>query len=144
MNWTKDLCSLAFLGILVWIIAFFAASETAYLSMTNIRLRKMLRARKPGAKRVARLRSDMDSLLTIVLVGINFINALASSIATALAIELVGNKGVALATAAITFFVTVFGEIIPKTVAGIEENTDKIAARNAVPLEFLMKAFWPA
>ena len=143
MNWTKDLCSLAFLGILVWIIAFFAASETAYLSMTNIRLRKMLRARKPGAKRVARLRSDMDSLLTIVLVGINFINALASSIATALAIELVGNKGVALATAAITFFVTVFGEIIPKTVAGIEENTDKIAARNAVPLEFLMKAFWP-
>ena len=143
MNWAKILWTSGLLIFLVWLIAFFAGSETAYLSMTTIRARKMLCARKPGAKRVARLRADMDSLLTIVLVGINFINTLASAIATALAIELVGNKGVALATAAITFFVTVFGEIIPKTVAGIEDNTDKIAARNAIPLEFLMKLFWP-
>ncbi|MBR3543552.1 MAG: HlyC/CorC family transporter [Treponema sp.] len=143
MNWTKILGTVGLLSLLVWLIAFFAGSETAFLSMTNIRLRKMLRARKPGAKRVARLHNDMDGLLTIVLVGINFINTLASAIATALAIELVGNKGVAMATAAITFFVTVFGEIMPKTIAGLEENTDKIAARNAVPLEFLMKAFWP-
>ena len=143
MNWTKILGTVGLLSLLVWLIAFFAGSETAFLSMTNIRLRKMLRARKPGAKRVARLHNDMDSLLTIVLVGINFINTLASAIATALAIELVGNKGVAMATAAITFFVTVFGEIMPKTIAGLEDNTDKIAARNAVPLEFLMKAFWP-
>ncbi len=143
MNWTKILGTVGLLSLLVWLIAFFAGSETAFLSMTNIRLRKMLRARKPGAKRVARLHNDMDGLLTIVLVGINFINTLASAIATALAIELVGNKGVAMATAAITFFVTVFGEIMPKTIAGLEDNTDKIAARNAVPLEFLMKAFWP-
>ena len=143
MNWTKIFGTVGLLSLLVWLIAFFAGSETAFLSMTNIRLRKMLRARKPGAKRVARLHNDMDGLLTIVLVGINFINTLASAIATALAIELVGNKGVAMATAAITFFVTVFGEIMPKTIAGLEDNTDKIAARNAVPLEFLMKAFWP-
>lgn len=143
MNWTRILGTVGLLSLLVWLIAFFAGSETAFLSMTNIRLRKMLRARKPGAKRVARLHNDMDGLLTIVLVGINFINTLASAIATALAIELVGNKGVAMATAAITFFVTVFGEIMPKTIAGLEDNTDKIAARNAVPLEFLMKAFWP-
>lgn len=143
MNWTKILGTVGLLSLLVWLIAFFAGSETAFLSMTNIRLRKMLRARKPGAKRVARLHNDMDGLLTVVLVGINFINTLASAIATALAIELVGNKGVAMATAAITFFVTVFGEIMPKTIAGLEDNTDKIAARNAVPLEFLMKAFWP-
>mgnify|MGYP002856942896 CR=1 FL=1 len=143
MNWMKIFWTLFLLAFLVWLIAFFAESETAYLSMTNIRLRKMLRANTKGAKRVAALRADMDGLLTIVLIGINFINTLASSIATALAIELVGDKGVAMATAAITFFVTVFGEIIPKTVAGIEENTDKIAARNAVPLEALMRFFWP-
>mgnify|MGYP002623517729 FL=1 len=143
MNWLGICRTLFLLLLLVWLIAFFAGSETAYLSMTNIRVRKMLRGRKPGAKRVARLRADMDSLLTVVLIGINFINTLASSIATALAIELAGDKGVALATAAITFFVTVFGEIIPKTVAGLEDRTDKIAARNAVPLEFLRSAFWP-
>lgn len=143
MNWTKIAFTSALLMFLVWLIAFFAGSETAFLSMTNIRVRKMLRAHKAGAKRVARLRSDMDSVLTVVLIGINFINTLASSIATALAIELVGNKGVAIATAAITFFVTVFGEIIPKTVAGLDDRTDKIAALNSVPLEMLKYAFWP-
>ncbi|MBO4546029.1 MAG: HlyC/CorC family transporter [Treponema sp.] len=143
MNWSKIICTSGLLMFLVWLIAFFAGSETAFLSMTNIRVRKMLRAHKAGAKRVARLRSDMDSVLTVVLIGINFINTLASSIATALAIELVGNKGVAIATAAITFFVTVFGEIIPKTVAGLDDRTDKIAALNSVPLEMLKYAFWP-
>ena len=143
MNWSKIICTSGLLMFLVWLIAFFAGSETAFLSMTNIRVRKMLRARKSGAKRVARLRADMDSVLTVVLIGINFINTLASSIAAALAIELVGNKGVAIATAVITFFVTVFGEIIPKTVAGLEDRTDKIAARNSVPLEMLKYAFWP-
>lgn len=143
MNWAKILWTSGLLIFLVWLIAFFAGSETAFLSMTNIRVRKMLRSRTPGAKRVARLRADMDSVLTVVLIGINFINTLASSIATALAIELVGNKGVAIATAAITFFVTVFGEIIPKTVAGLEDRTDKIAARSSVPLEFLKNGFWP-
>lgn len=143
MNWAKILWTSGLLVFLVWLIAFFAGSETAFLSMTNIRVRKMLRSRTPGAKRVARLRADMDSVLTVVLIGINFINTLASSIATALAIELVGNKGVAIATAAITFFVTVFGEIIPKTVAGLEDRTDKIAARSSVPLELLKNGFWP-
>ena len=143
MNWSKILWTSGLLILLVWLIAFFAGSETAYLSMTNIRVRKMLRARKPGAKRVANLRADMDSLLTIILVGINFINTLASSIATALAIELAGDKGVAMATAAITFFVTVFGEIIPKTVAGIDDNTERVAARAAVPLAVLKTAFLP-
>lgn len=143
MNWGKIFWTSGLLIFLVWLIAFFAGSETAFLSMTNIRVRKMLRARKPGAKRVANLRADIDSVLTVVLVGINFINTLASSIATALAVELVGNKGVAIATAAITFFVTVFGEIVPKTVAGIEGNTERIAARNGVALEFLKRVFWP-
>ena len=143
MNWAKILWTSGLLIFLVWLIAFFAGSETAFLSMTNIRVRKMLRSRTPGAKRVARLRADMDGVLTVVLIGINFINTLASSIATALAIELVGNKGVAIAPAAITFFVTVFGEIIPKTVAGLEDRTDKIAARSSVPLELLKNGFWP-
>ena len=143
MNWTKILWTSGLLIFLVWIIAFFAGSETAYLSMTNIRIRKMLRARKPGTKRVAALRSDIDSLLTIILIGINFINTLASSIATALAIELAGNKGVAMATAAITFFVTVFGEIVPKTVAGLDDNAERVAARAAIPLAVLKGAFWP-
>ncbi len=143
MNIYKILYTLAILILLVWLIAFFAGSETAYLSMTNIRVRRMLRAKKPGAKKIAALHKDMDSLLTVVLIGINFINTLASSIATALAIELVGDSGVGIATAAITFFVTVFGEIVPKTVAGLGDNTERIAANHANALMLLKKIIFP-
>lgn len=143
MNWMRIVSTFTFLVFLVWITAFFAASETAYLSMTNIRLRKMLRERKAGAKKVRSLFSDIDGLLTVILVGINFTNTLASSIATNIAIELVGGSGVGIATAAVSFFITVFGQIVPKTIAATEGNVEKVAARNAVPLAFLKKLFFP-
>ena len=88
MNLMRILSTFVLLVFLVWLTAFFAGSETAYLSMTNIRLRKMLRERKAGAKKVRALFSDIDGLLTVILVGINFTNTLASSIATSLAIAL--------------------------------------------------------
>ena len=143
MNLLKILFTFAFLILLVRFTAFFAASETAYLSMTSIRLRKMLRERKPGAKKVQSLFSDIDGLLTVILVGINFSNTLASSIATALAITLFGEGGVGIATAAISFFITVFGQIVPKTIAATEGNVEKVAARNAPPLALLKKTFFP-
>lgn len=129
------------LMFLVWLIAFFAGSETAYLSMTNIRVRQMLRERKKGAKKVASLRNDMDGLLTVVLIGINLINTLAASIATALAVELAGNSGLGIATALITFFVTVFGEIVPKTLA--VHDPEKIAVHHANAFIVLQKIFFP-
>lgn len=55
MNFPKIASTVLLLVFLVWITAFFAGSETAYLSMTNIRLRKMLRERKAGAKKVQSL-----------------------------------------------------------------------------------------
>ncbi len=141
MNIAKIISTALLLAFLVWLIAFFAASETAYLSMTGIRIRHMLRQKKKGAYKVAGLRSDMDGLLTIILVGINFINTVASAIAAVLAIELAGDAGLGIATIAITFFVTVFGEIIPKTIAA--ENPDSVAIRNAGRLSFLKKIFFP-
>lgn len=141
MNIIKTALTLLLLIFLVWLISFFAGSETAYLSMTSIRVKQMLRERKKGAKKVSSLRADMDSLLTVILIGINFINTFASSIATALAIELVGNTGLGIATALITFFVTVFGEIVPKTSAAM--YPEKIAVRNAIPLAVLKKIFFP-
>ena len=139
----KILSTFVLLVFLVCLTAFFAGSETAYLSMTNIRLRKMLRERKAGAKKVRALFSDIDGLLTVILVGINFTNTLASSIATSLAIALVGKSGVGIATIAVSFFITVFGQIVPKTIAATEGNVEKVAARNAAPLAFLKKIFFP-
>ena len=133
--------SLIFLVCLVAAIGFFSSSETAFLSLSRLKIRQMIRNKKPGARQLEKLHSDMDSLLTIVLIGINFLSTLASSVGTALAISIAGTGGVGLATAVITFFITIFGEIVPKTVAA--QSPVKIARRNAVVLLVLQNVFRP-
>ena len=96
---------------------------------------------RKNAKTAAKLRENIDELLTIILIGINFMNTLGSAIATALAVSLIGNSGVGIATVCFTFFSLIFGEIIPKTVAG--RYTEETVCKNSVPLLVLEKVFFP-
>ena len=127
--------------VIVKIIAFFAGSETAYLSITKIKMRQLVNEKKKNALTASKLKSNIDELLTIILIGTNFMNTLASALATSLAVEITGSGGVGIATGAITFFITTFGQIVPKTKASIK--TEKIVLKNAVPLLVLEKVFYP-
>ena len=127
--------------ILIILVGFFTSSETAYLSLPKLKVRSMVEERKPYAKIVYKLKSNMDKLLTTVLIGTNFLNSLASAIATALAIEILGSKGSAIAPFATAFFITVFGQIMPKTVASL--YPENMASFSSVPLSILEKIFFP-
>ena len=94
-----------------------------------------------GSKIVARLKANMDRLLTTVLVGTNFLNSLVSALATAFVVKIFGGGGVGLPTLVTAFFITTFGQIIPKTLAGI--NPEKIACFTALALSILEKIFFP-
>ena len=96
---------------------------------------------KRGAKTVAKLKSNMPRLLTTVLIGTNFLNALISALATALVVKLWGGGGVGLPTLATAFVITTFGQIIPKTIAG--RNPEKKCLSSAVTLFALEKIFFP-
>ncbi len=127
--------------VLIIAVGFFTSSETAFLSIQKIQLRQMLKKKTKGAEQTAFLKSRTDQLLTLVLIGTNFLNTLASALATAIAIEVTGNSGVGIATGVITFFTTIFGEIIPKTVAAVKP--EKTANRAAPVLIILLKIFFP-
>ena len=127
--------------ILIILVGFFTSSETAYLSLPKLKVRSMVEERKPYAKIIAKLKSNMDKLLTTVLIGTNFLNSLASAIATAFAIEFLGAKGSAIAPFATAFFITVFGQIMPKTVASL--YPENMASFSSVPLSILEKIFFP-
>ena len=127
--------------MLIILVGFFSSSETAYLSLPKLKVRSMVEERKPYAKIIAKLKSNMDKLLTTVLIGTNFLNSLASAIATALAIEFLGAKGSAIAPFATAFFITVFGQIMPKTVASL--YPENMASFSSVPLSILEKIFFP-
>lgn len=127
--------------ILLFCVGFFTSSETAFLSLPKLKIRSMVEEGKKNAKLVQKLKNNMDSLLTTVLVGTNFLNSLASAIATALAISILGSKGSTIAPFVIAFFLTTFGTIVPKTASGL--YPDKFACAESVPLAILEKIFFP-
>ncbi|WP_286974253.1 CNNM domain-containing protein, partial [Pseudomonas sp.] len=93
------------LGILIFLLAcsaFFSSSETGILSLNRYRLRHRAKEGHRGAKRVTALLNRPDHLLGTILIGNNFVNILASSIATVLAIKLYGEAGIAIATIGLT------------------------------------------
>lgn len=138
-------------AILVYIVGFFASSETAYLSISKITLRQLLKkeshdangnvAANTPAKRIAYLKGDMNRLLSTVLIGINFVTSLASGLGATVAIAIAGNQGTTYATIIMAFVLTIFGEIVPKTIATV--NPVGIASRNSRPLIMLQKIFLP-
>ena len=107
------------LFLLILCVGFFTSSETAYLSLSRLKLRSMVEQGRRNAKKVAGLKANMNRLLTTVLIGTNFLNSLASALATALAIKVLGSRGVAIAPFITAFFITTFAQIVPKTADGL-------------------------
>jgi Mg2+/Co2+ transporter CorB len=132
------------IGLLIFLLAcsaFFSSSETGILSLNRYRLRHMAKEGHRGAKRVSALLSRPDRLLGTILIGNNFVNILASSIATVLAIKLYGEAGIAIATLGLTIALLIFGEITPKTLAAL--HPEKVAYPASLPLQVLLKLFYP-
>ena len=130
--------------LLVFVVAFFAASETAYLSITRMmvhQLKKNAASKNSPESKVLLLKKDTNKLLSLILIGINFITSLTSSLAAMVAINLIGDAGSAWATLIIVFILIIFGEIMPKRIASVYPL--KCAKLFAGPLLFLEKAFFP-
>lgn len=111
------------------------------LSLNRYRLRHQAKEGHRGAKRASALLARPDRLLGTILVGNNFVNILASSIATVLAIKLWGEAGIAIATIGLTIILLIFGEITPKTLAALRPEV--VAYPVSLPLLLLQKVLYP-
>jgi Mg2+/Co2+ transporter CorB len=105
--------------------AFFSGSETALMSINRYKLKHRVKKNEIAALRVNYLLNNPDKTLGLILLLNNFVNILASAITTIIAIELYGDKGVAIAAGFLTFVILVFSEVTPKTFAS--HYSDKIA-----------------
>jgi Mg2+/Co2+ transporter CorB len=125
--------------IMVVVSAYFSGSETGMMTLNRYRLRHMAKQGNRAAKRVEKLLRKPDRLISLVLIGNNLVNILASALATIVGIRLYGNAGVAIATGVLTFVVLVFAEVLPKTIAAL--YPEKVAYPSSLllgPLQFLM------
>ncbi|MBZ2189561.1 HlyC/CorC family transporter [Alcanivorax sp. JB21] len=105
------------LVLLIFASAFFSGSETGMVAINRYRLRHLARNGHRGAQRVERLLARMDRLLGVILIGNNFVNNYAATIAALLALAWFGNTGAALAPIVFTIVMLIFAEVTPKTYA---------------------------
>ncbi|WP_318358511.1 HlyC/CorC family transporter [Enterobacter sp.] len=125
--------------VMVVISAYFSGSETGMMTLNRYRLRHLAKQGNRAAKRVEKLLRKPDRLISLVLIGNNLVNILASAIGTIVGMRLYGNAGVAIATGVLTFVVLVFAEVLPKTIAAL--YPEKVAFPSSVllgPLQIIM------
>jgi len=128
--------------ILLILSAFFSSAEAAFLSVRKVRLRHLEATGVKGARRVRQLVEQPEKFLPTILLGNNLVNVGFASIATALFVDLFGQgKGVAIATAAGTMMLLIFGENIPKTLA--IRHAEKATFLYAAILKWIDIIFFP-
>jgi len=124
----------AILILLIIASAFFSASETSMMVINRYRLRNLVAKKHRGAQRVSQLLERPDRLIGVILLGNNFVNILASSIATVIAMEFLGEEmGIVVASVVLTVIILIFGEVSPKTVAALYPE------RIAFPTSYFVK-----
>ena len=106
------------LVILVGFSAFFSASETAFSSLNQIRLKSRAEDGDSSAARVLNMAEQYDKLLSTILIGNNIVNIAAASIGTILFTRMLGaERGATVSTIVLTIIVLIFGEVTPKSLA---------------------------
>ena len=111
------------------------------MAINRYRLKTLISKNNVQAKRVEKLLNNIDYLIGAILLGNNFVNILAASIATLLSIKLYGEGSVIIASIVLTIVILIFAENTPKTFAA--KNPEKIALPASWLLELIIKLFKP-
>ncbi len=111
------------------------------MTLDKYRLKHLVKQKHRGAVRANRLLQRPDRLIGLILLGNNFVNILASSISTIIALRLYGEAGIAVATGLLTLVILIFAEVTPKTLAAM--YPEKIAFPAAFVYGLLLRVFYP-
>jgi Mg2+/Co2+ transporter CorB len=120
------------LVVLLFLSAFFSASETSMMALNRYRLRHLAREGHRTAQLVDSLIRRPDRLLGLILVGNNLVNFGAAAVTSVIALRLMGEFGLALAPFVITPIVLILCEVAPKTLAALHPE------RIAYPAAYLL------
>ncbi len=122
--------------------SFCSASETAWSTVSTMRLKNLVENGNEKAKRALAIAEDYDGFLTTILVGNNIVNIASASLATVIATDLLGAAyGPLVSTIVTTIVVLIFGEILPKSYA--KSNSEKLTLQFSGIISFLMKILKP-
>ena len=135
-----DAAQLITLLILLMLSAFFSSAETALTTVNRIRIRSLADEGNKRAQTVLKITDDSGKMLSAILIGNNIVNLSAASLTTTLAYSL-GGSMVAIANAALTVAILLFGEITPKTMATL--HAEKLSLTYAGIINLFIKIATP-
>ncbi|MFZ2957332.1 MAG: hemolysin family protein [Candidatus Ozemobacteraceae bacterium] len=138
-----------FVGLLC-MSAFFSATETAFFSLSPLRIKKLEEDGDSRASDILAVLADKQQLLVGLLLGNTIVNVTATALATRFILHgvegsdffktsFIGNSpsvGVAIASVFMTTLILIFGEITPKTIAIF--NAFRFARIAVFPLRLLL------
>lgn len=131
------------LALMLILSAFFSGSETSLMTLSRYRLRHLVKLKHSGAIKAQKLLQRPDRLLGLILLGNNFVNNFAASVATVIAIKLYTDKesSIAIATGILTIVMLICSEVTPKTIAALKPEL--LAFPAAWVYTPLLKIFYP-
>jgi len=127
--------------VLLLLSAFFSGSETALLTLNRYRLRHKAEQGHRGARLARALLERPDRLIGLILLGNNFVNIMASSVATVIALRIGGEAYIGVAAGLLTLVVLIFSEVTPKTLATL--HPERLAFPAAYVYGPLLKLLYP-
>ena len=137
----NDLLSILVMIGLVVMSGYFSATETAFSSLNQARIKALAEQENPRAKLVLDLSENYDKLLSTILIGNNIVNIALSTMATVLFVKLLGGSGATVSTVVITIVVLIFGEVSPKSLA--KDNAETFAMFSAPLLRLFIVLLTP-
>lgn len=122
-----------FLAILIFLNAFFAASEIAFISLNDAKIEKQAREGNKKAKSIQNMLEDPSKFLATIQIGITLAGFLSSAFASesfakrlapvlnnlipSVSIGVWTNVSIVIITIILSYFTLIFGELVPKRLA---------------------------
>ena len=116
----SSVIQLVILVILIMLSAFFSSAETAFSTMSAIKIRALAEEGRKHAGTLQKVVDNYGKMLSTILIGNNIVNISASALATSYTIRVFGDHAVGYATGLLTLAVLLLGEIVPKNAAKIK------------------------
>ena len=128
------------ISFLIFLSAFFSATEMAFISSRRIRVKKAIEEGNKKAILLQALMKKQDEVVSTIVVCNNLVNISASIIAGYFTTKFFGDIGIGIAMGLMTLIVVVFAEAIPKSY-GISNY--KFAFKSARALQIITIIFSP-
>ncbi|MCI0549287.1 MAG: hemolysin family protein [Candidatus Rokubacteria bacterium] len=129
------------LAVLLVCSALLTGAEAAYFSLGRARLKRLAEEQRGDAGSLAPLLAHPHELLVTLLVGITIANIGASALAAAVAEQLFGSHGLAIAIGGMILLLTVLGQVLPMSLA--MERPERYAAWVRRPVAWLSALVLP-